>query len=89
LGRSVEDVVIEPQRKQLIPGYEDVKSAAMASGALACTISGAGPTLFAMAKSEKVADRIGNAMVRSWNKQDVEAEYIVTTISDTGASVLP
>ncbi len=44
---SFEDVIIEPQRSQLIPGFEAVKQAALANGALGCSISGAGPTIFA------------------------------------------
>ena len=46
---SFEDVVIEPQRQALIPGFAAVRAAAMAAGALGCSISGAGPTLFAWA----------------------------------------
>ncbi len=46
---SFEDVVIEPQRQALIPGFAAVRSAALAAGALGCSISGAGPTLFAWA----------------------------------------
>ncbi|MGC8520270.1 MAG: homoserine kinase [Steroidobacteraceae bacterium] len=46
---SFEDVVIEPQRQALIPGFGAVRAAAMAAGALGCSISGAGPTLFAWA----------------------------------------
>jgi homoserine kinase len=46
---SFEDVVIEPQRQALIPGFAAVRSAAMAAGALGCSISGAGPSLFAWA----------------------------------------
>ena len=44
---SFEDVVIEPQRAALIPGFKAVRSAAMSAGALGCSISGAGPTMFA------------------------------------------
>ena len=46
---SFEDVVIEKQRSQLIPGFDAVRAGAMAHGALGCTISGAGPTMFAWA----------------------------------------
>jgi homoserine kinase len=46
---SFEDVVIEPQRQALIPGFAAVRSAALAAGALGCSISGAGPTVFAWA----------------------------------------
>jgi len=44
---SLEDVVIEPQRQALIPGFQDVRRGAMEAGALGCSISGAGPSMFA------------------------------------------
>ena len=46
---SFEDVVIEPQRQGLIPGFQQIRSAAMQAGALGCSISGAGPSMFAWA----------------------------------------
>src|SRR5258708_23704667 len=46
---SLEDVVIEPQRQALIPGFQDVRRGAMAAGALGCSISGAVPSMFAWA----------------------------------------
>src|SRR5205085_567875 len=46
---SLEDVVIEPQRQALIPGFQDVRRGAMEAGALGCSISGAGPSMFAWA----------------------------------------
>jgi homoserine kinase len=49
IRESFEDVVIEPQRQALIPGFAAVRAAALAAGALGCSISGAGPTLFAWA----------------------------------------
>ena len=48
LGRSLQDVVAEPARSLLIPGFAAVKSAAMAAGALGCSISGSGPSVFAL-----------------------------------------
>jgi homoserine kinase len=52
LGESVNDEIIEPARARLIPGFLDAKAAALEAGALACTISGAGPTTFALARTE-------------------------------------
>ena len=63
LGRSLHDYVIEPQRKQLIKGFDDVKAAAMDRGALGCSISGAGPSVFALCDSGYLAQagRSGHA----------------------------
>ena len=47
---SFNDVIIEPQRQSLIPGFKDVQRGAMSAGALGCSISGAGPTVFAWAE---------------------------------------
>src|SRR5256885_10575033 len=52
---SLEDVVIEPQRQALIPGFPDVRRGAMEAGALGCSISGAGPSMFAWAPEASAA----------------------------------
>jgi homoserine kinase len=52
---SFEDVVIEPQRQALIPGFQQIRRAAMQAGALGCSISGAGPAMFAWAREEAAA----------------------------------
>ena len=57
IAASLEDVLIEPQRKGLIQGFQAVKNAAMSRGALGCSISGAGPTMFAWAEEVK-ADEV-------------------------------
>ena len=62
IRESLEDVIIEPQRKVLIPGFDAVKDGAMKNGALGCSISGAGPTIFAWCE-EQDAERIRDAMV--------------------------
>src|SRR2546429_1751823 len=52
---SLEDVVIEPQRQALIPGFADVRRGAMEAGALGCSISGAGPSMFSCAPEASAA----------------------------------
>ena len=53
IGRSLVDVVIEPIRSILIPGYEKVKKATLEAGALGCSISGSGPSIFGLSKGEE------------------------------------
>ena len=65
IRESLLDVVIEPQRQVLIPGFADVKQAAMAAGALGCSISGAGPTVFAWAEAPD-AETVRAAMVAAF-----------------------
>src|SRR5262245_18486869 len=70
---SLEDVIIEPQRKVLIPGFEAVKSGAMTNGALGCSISGAGPTIFAWCEAPD-AERIRDAMVAAFAQHGLASD---------------
>ncbi len=84
---SFEDVVIEKQRSQLIPGFDAVRAGAMAKGALGCTISGAGPTMFAWAleaDAPKRAQRDGGGVQGRGHEVD---DWIVP-ITSTGAHVV-
>jgi homoserine kinase len=62
LGRSIDDRLIEPLRATLIPGFGDVKRAALSAGALGCSIAGSGPSVFAFASDDQTAAAIGAAM---------------------------
>jgi homoserine kinase len=84
---SFEDVIIEPQRSQLIPGFKAVKQGAMSNGALGCSISGAGPTIFAWCE-EHYANGIRIAMVEAFAEHDLAADYWVSAIDTEGARVL-
>lgn len=66
LGRSIHDRLVEPLRAQLIPGFADVKAAALGSGAVGCSIAGSGPSVFAFAESPHAAQTIGAAMQTSF-----------------------
>ena len=84
---SLEDVVIEPQRSKLIPGFDAVKHAAMSNGALGCSISGGGPTLFAWCE-ESVAAAVCAAMVRAFNTIGLATDEWVTPITAAGARLV-
>jgi homoserine kinase len=85
---SFEDVVIEPQRQALIPGFPEVRRASMAAGALGCSISGAGPTMFAWAV-ESHANDVRDAMKAEFAKRNIEVDDYIVDINDVGARVLP
>ncbi|HYO77786.1 MAG TPA: homoserine kinase [Thermoanaerobaculia bacterium] len=68
LGRALDDRYAEPRRASLIPNFYDVKRAAMKSGAFGCSISGSGPTVFAIAPSEGVARACRDAMARAFHE---------------------
>jgi homoserine kinase len=66
--RSLHDVYAEPRRAPLIPHFDEVKRAALNAGAYGCTISGSGPTVFAIAPDEAVARACRDAMVRAFGE---------------------
>lgn len=85
IGRSLKDWLVEPQRAPLIPHFYEVQQAAMEQGALGCTISGAGPSIFALCQNNLEAERIGTAMQRVFFDQSVESEVFVSLINQEGA----
>ena len=87
IRESFQDVVIEPQRQLLIPGFADIRAAAMESGALGCSISGAGPTMFALCL-EADAPSVRQAMVTQFSKQDLAVDDWIVAIRSEGAHVV-
>jgi homoserine kinase len=84
---SFEDVVIEPQRQALIPGFAGVRLAAMQAGALGCSISGAGPALFAWALA-KDAHRVLEAMRREFTAGDIRIDEWLVDVGAGGARII-
>ncbi|MDN3493187.1 homoserine kinase [Winogradskyella bathintestinalis] len=82
------DVVIEPHRKQLIPHFGEVKLAAMEAGALGCAISGSGPSIFALSKSEATATNVEKAIRDVYSKTDIKFETYVSKINTEGIKIL-
>jgi homoserine kinase len=85
---SFEDVVIEPQRAALIPGFQDVRRAAMGAGALGCSISGAGPSMFAWALEAQATD-VRTAMRTAFARHALESDHWVVDVRSAGARVVP
>jgi homoserine kinase len=86
LRESFEDVVIEPQRAALIPGFSNVRRAAMSAGALGCSISGAGPTVFAWCV-ESHALAVREAMIVQFSHHDLQCDHWTTALEPVGARV--
>lgn len=84
---SLEDVVIEPQRQALIPGFQEVRHAAMEAGALGCSISGAGPTMFAWARESNAA-AVRSAMSREFERKSIQLDEWIVAIESAGARVI-
>ncbi len=90
IGRALVDVIAEPKRAPLIPGFFEVKQAAMDAGALGCSIAGSGPSVFAFSSSEKTALQVGGAMKEAFlhSKTHLESDVWVTPICKQGARIL-
>jgi homoserine kinase len=89
LGRGLTDRIAEPPRATLLPGFAAAKRAALEAGALGCSISGAGPTAFALCDSTAAAERVAAAMVTGYASEGVSATARVTRADRDGAVVLP
>lgn len=84
---SFQDVVIEPQRQALIPGFAEIRAAAMEVGALGCSISGAGPTMFAWCLESDTA-AVRRAMVEAFRVRGMDVDDWVVEIAGEGARVV-
>jgi len=87
IREGLNDVVIEPQRQKLIPGFSAVRAAAMNAGALGCSISGAGPTMFAWAPGD-TAEAVRSGMVAAFASHGVEVDHWVVPVDSEGARVV-
>ncbi|RYY58744.1 MAG: homoserine kinase, partial [Chitinophagaceae bacterium] len=87
IGRSLEDVIIEPVRSILIPGFDAVKKNCREAGALGGGISGSGPSIFMLSKNESVAKEVETAMQQVYDRIGIDYHTYVTTISKKGVEI--
>lgn len=88
ISRSLEDVVVEPVRAALIPGFYEIKAAAMAAGALGCSISGSGPSIFAITQEKEQAKKVGLAMVNVCQNLGLDSDLYLSPINKRGPKIL-
>lgn len=88
IGRSLEDVIIEPLRSILIPGFDEVKRRSKDAGALGGGISGSGPSIFMLSTTEKVAGSVEDLMKEVYTALGIEFRTYVTTINHKGIQFL-
>lgn len=90
LSRSLEDVVVEPKRAGLVPGFFDVKAAAVDAGALGCSLSGSGPSIFALAADAATAARVGEAMAGAFAREShgAGADVWISPVGTSGARIV-
>ena len=84
LSRCLKDVVAEPVRSLLIPGFPSVKQAALEAGALGCSISGSGPSLFALCSSTETARGVARAMAGAFGRAGLESDIFVSAVNTVG-----
>lgn len=85
--RCLRDLLAEPHRAHLVPGFPAAQSAALAAGALGCSLSGAGPAIFAVAPSPAEGERIALAMRSALAEAGLRSEHRLCRLSPTGARV--
>jgi homoserine kinase len=88
IKRSMYDLIAEPARATLIPGFHEIKESAMNAGSIGCSISGSGPAIFAFSMSQEVADKIGRAMKKISSKYIQKNIVYVSPINRTGPQVI-
>jgi homoserine kinase len=88
ISRSLKDVLVEPYRKHLIPGFDKVKNAAMDNGALGSGISGAGPSIFALCKGKESANKVANAMQNAFKETGISHDIHLSRINEEGTKLI-
>lgn len=88
IGRSLDDAIAEPKRSALVPGFAAMKQAALGAGALGCSLSGSGPSLFALCRTIADASGVADAMrLALEGSTSIASEAWVSPVSQQGARV--
>lgn len=88
ISRSLNDVIVEPYRKKLIPHFNAVKKAALSAGALGAGISGSGPTIFAFCKGDESQEQVFNAIEKSYRNVRLDFEMYKAKVNKKGIKIL-
>jgi homoserine kinase len=88
LGRAIDDRIAEPARAGLLPGFREAKAAALRAGALGCSISGSGPSVFALVRGREVGLSVGQAMEKAYESSGLSSETRVVQVDPKGARLM-
>jgi homoserine kinase len=88
IGRSLEDIIIEPVRSILIPGFDKVKKECKEAGALGGGISGSGPSLFMLSRDEKTARSVEGIMKETYDALGLDYYTYITTLNQQGCTIV-
>jgi homoserine kinase len=88
LGRAIDDRIAEPARAALLPGFAEAKAAALAAGALGSSISGSGPTAFALTRGQAAGERVAAAMIAAYAHAGQRSDARVSPVDRVGARLI-
>ena len=88
IQRSLNDVIVEPYRSQLIPHYNEVKDEVLKAGALGAGISGSGPSIFSLSKGLETANNVADAMKKAYSKTGIDFDIHVSKINTAGIKII-
>lgn len=88
MSRSMEDVIIEPARSILIPGFDEVKRNCIAAGALGGGISGSGPSIFMLCSTQEIAHTVETAMKKVYATREIDAITYLTKLNPQGIQII-
>lgn len=88
ISRSMEDLIVEPVRKSLIPKFDEVRSASITAGALGGGISGSGPSMFMLNETRAIAGAVKVAMQHVYSETAIEFNIYISEISDEGVKLI-
>ncbi len=88
IKKSMKDYIIEPVRSKLIPAYDNIKNTALDNGAIGCSISGSGPSVFALCEDRKKAEKILISMEKVLSDNSIKYHSYVTSVNNQGIEIL-
>lgn len=88
IGRSLQDHIVEPHRAALIPYFHKIKQAALQAGAMGCSISGSGPSIFALSRSRPKAQTVADAMQAVLNREGIDNQVYVSGVNQNGPKII-
>jgi len=88
LARSMHDPLVEPVRSMLIPGFDEAKHAALKAGVLACSISGSGPSIFAIGPDQEAAKLGGKAIADVFSRYHIDHQVYISKLNEEGARII-
>ena len=88
MSSSMEDFIVEPVRRSMIPKFDEIKSASLASGAVGGGISGSGPSIFMLSQSLEKGNEVAAAMQQVYRTTGIDFNIYVSQISLEGVRVL-